>query len=136
MVSNAAALVADCPSGFVTVMVRVPATALLATETFSVRLVALLTVTLSTVTPPPSTAALRWFEKAGPGSKNPAPPAPEPLITSVTLATPWVTVEGEQLSGVAGAGASNLITWTPQESFALQYSCTVHSVMSSAGSTV
>src|ERR1019366_6225395 len=45
-------------------------------------------------------------------------------------------VEGEQLRGDAGGGARSLITCTPQESFALQYSCTVQKVISSAGSTV
>src|ERR1035441_1962213 len=87
-------------------------------------------------TPPPLTLAVMGLGNPVPGSKKPVPLADEPLRTTLTLAMPCVTVEGEQLRGDAGSGARSLITRTPQESVVLQYSCTVQKVMSSAGSTV
>jgi len=48
--------------------------------------------------------------------------------------TPFVTEEGEQLEGVAGAGARSLTTWRPYELVALQNSWMVHIVISSEGS--
>src|SRR5882724_186578 len=83
------ALVSDWPSGFVTVMVRAPAPALLATVIFSVILVGFEYVTLLTVTLPPLTDAEIWFANPAPGSKKPEPFVDVPLTMTLTLATPW-----------------------------------------------
>jgi hypothetical protein len=99
------ALVAVCPSGFVTVMVREPGVAVLATVRFNVMLVGLVYVMLLTVTPVPFTLAEILFVKPVPGSKKPEPETEVPVNTTLTLETLVFTLTGEVLAGVAGGGA-------------------------------
>src|ERR1051325_6714740 len=87
---------------------------------------------LFTVTPSPFTTAARRFEKPAPGSKKPEPLITEP-ITVTFVVVPAVIDDGEQLTGVAGGGASSFRTRTPYESVASQNSWIVHMVMSSLG---
>jgi len=97
--------------------------------------VGLLNVTLFTVTPPPLILAEMRLGNPEPGSKNSEPETEVPVITILTPLDPMGTEGGFALEGVAGGGALSWTTWIPQEFVALQYSCTVHIVMSSLGST-
>ena len=94
------ALVADCPSGLVTVIVRAPGVAPAATEMFIVRCVASVNVTLFTVRPPPLTVAASRFEKTGPGSKKPEPLDDVPVSVTVIFEVLVFTGEGDVLAAV------------------------------------
>ena len=98
------ALVANCPSGLLTVTVRLPVAAPLSTVKLRVILVGLVYVTLFTVTPPPSTAAAMRFGKAEPGSKKPEPELDVPVIVTLNVAA-LAADGGDALEGVAGGGA-------------------------------
>ena len=68
MVRIPVALVADCPSGLVIVIVREPGAAPGATVMLRRTVVGFVNVTSFTVTPPPFTTAARWFGKLESGS--------------------------------------------------------------------
>ncbi len=72
---------------------------------------------------------------SGPGSKNPEPDDDVPVTMTLTELCPAATLEGDAEEGAAGGGAINLMTRVPHELVALAYSCTVHMVISSVGST-
>src|SRR5438093_12468848 len=89
IVRSVEALVADRPSGLVTVTVRSPGAAQAEILTFMVMFVIFENVTLLTVTPPPLTAAARWLgypgpPVSGPGSKNYEPAVEVPVMTTST----------------------------------------------------
>jgi hypothetical protein len=58
-----------------------------------------------------------------------------PIRVTLWAVAPWAKEGGVQEAGVAGGGASSLVTRTPQELAALQYSWNVQRVWSSEGST-
>ena len=132
---RAAASEADWPSGLVTVRVRLPGAAP-AVLSVSVTCVGELTVTPVTVTFEPLKAAESRLAKPGPGSKNPDPDDAVPVTVTVTSACPEVTVAGLTVVMVAGGGGRSFTRRMAQRLSAATYSCSVHMVMSSFGSTL
>src|SRR5215472_10347277 len=111
MMFRMAGAVVNCPSGFGTVSDCGPAIAVTGTVTLTVILVGFANVTLLTITPPLTAAAI-WLEKpgppvSGPGSKNSEPPIEVPVMTRLMLVWRWVRLVTETLRIAAGGGAFN-----------------------------
>src|SRR5437867_11420617 len=127
------------PSGFVMVTFFGPEEAAVVSRV-RVRWVGSVKVTPVTVTPPETVDVMR-LAKPGPpgsepGSKNPDPEAEVPVIATLTEGSPAQTPEGAAPDGEAGGGASSWTTRTAQLFMGLSaYSCTVHTVLPSLGST-